>query len=48
MRDIIRDLCDGNYEAFARSYTQECEQAKLLGAVVDFEEKLSATLSEEQ
>ena len=48
MRDILRDLYYGNYAAFERTYTQESEQSKVLGIVVDLEEKLRNMLSEEQ
>lgn len=48
VRDILRDLYYGNYAAFERTYSRESEQAKVLGMVVDLEEKLRNMLSEEQ
>ena len=38
----------GNYAAFKHTYTRESEQAKALEIVVDLEEKLRNTLTEEQ
>lgn len=48
MRDILRDLYYGNYAASEYTYTRESEQAKALEIVVDSEEKLRNTLTEEQ